>query len=52
MGKYRRIQDFWKELGFNTTGQVLRDKYPLSSKNVRCNLTPYINYPLIEKFNN
>ena len=50
MGKTRNIQSFWKELGFDPQGSSISNKYPKSSKRLRCELTPSIDYPVIEKF--
>ncbi len=50
MGKVRNICDFWRELGFYRNKKKLAEQYPKESKEVRCNRTPYIDYPLIESF--
>jgi len=49
-GQVRDINEFWKELGFNKKGETLKDKYPKSSKVLRCDNTPVIIYPHIETF--
>ena len=52
LGNIRNINNFWKELGFNSNGNTLKDKYPEKSKHLRCNKTPVIIYPYIESFIN
>lgn len=52
MGKSRNISDFWKELGFYRDKTEMSEKYPATSKELRCNKTPFIPYPVIESFHN
>lgn len=50
MGKVRNICDFWKELGFDRHKKNLSEQFPNESRELRCNKTPVISYPVIEQF--
>lgn len=50
MGTSRNVCDFWRELGFYRNKKDLSEKFPKESKEVRCNRTPFIVYPVIETF--
>lgn len=52
MGTKRNICDFWKELGFHRHKKNLSEQYPVESKELRCDRTPCIPYPIIESFTN